>query len=81
MFLDSTKEFDEHSKFYPNKYEPIGDYYDRMEKHVRVIGFFHDKKEYSNEYKLFKEAAQSLVKRDELRIAVVTNKTLCDKYK
>jgi len=37
--------------------EPIGDYYPLMGKHVRVIGFFSDKKEYSNEYKHFQAAA------------------------
>lgn len=57
-FLDSEKEYDEGgSKFYKNKYEPIGDYYPLMGKHVRVIGFFSDKKEYSNEYKHFQAAA------------------------
>eukprot|EP00347_Sterkiella_histriomuscorum_P004030 403362013 len=81
LFLDSIKEFQEFSKFYPNKYEPIGDYYGRMSKHVRVIGFFHDKKEYANEMKLFKQAAQSLVRRDDLRVGLVTNKTLVMKYK
>ena len=58
LFLDSDKEYDETGgKFYKNKYEPIGDYYHRMGKHVRVIGLFSDKKEYSNEYKLFNQAA------------------------
>lgn len=52
-----------------------------MGKRVRVIGFFHDKKEYSNEYKLFNEAAQQLAKRDDLRIGVVYNKTLVLHYK
>ena len=51
-FIDSEREYDESgSKFYKDKYEPIGDYYSMMGKHVRVIGFFSDKKEYSNEFK------------------------------
>jgi hypothetical protein len=57
-FLDSEREFDETgSKFFKDKFEPIGDYYPMMGKHVRVIGFFSDKKEYSNEYKQFQSAA------------------------
>ena len=47
-----------------------------MGKRVRVIAFFQDKKEYSNEYKLFKEAAQALSKRDDLRVGLVTDKDL-----
>ncbi|CDW87719.1 UNKNOWN [Stylonychia lemnae] len=81
LFLDSAKEYVEHSKFYQNKYEPMGDFYYRMGKRVRVLALFNDKKEYSNEYKLFQKAAQSLVRRDDLRIAVVTNKTLVQHYK
>lgn len=53
QFLDSEKEYEEDSEFYKNKYEPIGDYYQRMGKRVRVIGFFHDKAEYKTEYKHF----------------------------
>lgn len=53
LFLDSDVEFEEGTKFYKNKYEPIGDYYGRMGTRVRVIGLFHDKKEYKNEFKLF----------------------------
>jgi hypothetical protein len=56
-FLDSDQEFEEKNDFFKNKYEEIGSYYSRMGKRVRVIGLFHDKKEYSNEFKLFSEAA------------------------
>jgi len=45
----------------------------RMGLNVRVIGFFKDKKEFKHEFKLFKQAAQRLAKRDDLRIAIVTN--------
>lgn len=80
-FLDSDNEYVEQNEFYKNKYEEIGDYYKRMGKRVRVIAFFHDKKEYSNEYKLFHKAAQVLAKRDDLRIGYVTNQTLIKHYK
>lgn len=57
-FLHSAEEYDETGgKFYKNKYEPMGDYYHKMGLHVRVVAFFSDKKEYSNEYKLFNAAA------------------------
>lgn len=56
-FLDVEKEFEEKSEFYKNKYEPIGDYYKKMGKRVRVIGFFHDKQEYKNELRMLTEAA------------------------
>ena len=53
LFLDSDKEYREENEFYLNKYEEFGEYYSRMGKHVRVIAFFHDKKEYKNEFRLF----------------------------
>lgn len=56
-FLDTNIEFEEHTEFYKNKFEGIGDYYQRMTRHVRVIGFFNDKAEYKNEYRLLQEAA------------------------
>ena len=56
-FMNPDEEYEEHTDIYKIKYEPIGDYYRRMGKRVRVIGFFNDKKEYKNEFKLFKEAA------------------------
>ena len=52
-----------------------------MPKHTRVIAFFHDKNEYKNEFKLFTAAAQKLVKRDDLRIAYVTDKNLVKSFK
>ena len=52
-----------------------------MSKKTRVIGFFHDKKEYSNEFKLFKKAASKLVGRDDLRIGVVIDGELVKKMK
>jgi hypothetical protein len=51
-FLDSDTEFKENNEFYKVKYEPIGPYWKEMSKHTRVIGFFHDKKEYKNELRL-----------------------------
>ena len=61
LFLDSDKEYEEENDFFKIKYEQIGDYYKNMGKRVRVIAFFSDKKEYANEFKLFKNAAQRLV--------------------
>jgi hypothetical protein len=57
-FLDSEKEYvEENNSIFKTKFEPIGDYYSRMGKRVRVIGLFHDKKEYKNEIKLLEKAA------------------------
>jgi hypothetical protein len=40
-FLDSEREYEEGvGEFYGGKYEPIGEYYGRMGKRVRVVGFF-----------------------------------------
>jgi hypothetical protein len=81
-FLDSSQEFVEKNEFYKHNFEGIGDYYGRMGRRVRAIGFFHDKGEYKNEYRLLHEAAQKLAgKRDDLRVAVVTNQTLVKAYK
>jgi len=56
--LDSEKEYvEENNSIFKTKFEPIGDYYSRMGKRVRVIGLFHDKKEYKNEIKLLEKAA------------------------
>ena len=53
-----------------------------MGKRVRAIGFFHDKKEYKNEYRLLQEAAQALSgRRDDLRVATVSDKALVKVYK
>ena len=81
-FLETEQEFDEKNEFYKNKYEGIGDYYYKMGKRVRVVGFFSDKSEYKNEIRLLTEAAQALsAKRDDLRVGLVTNATLVKKYK
>jgi hypothetical protein len=56
-FLDSENEFEEDNKFYRTKYDSIQAHYSLMGKKVRIIGFFHDKKEYQDEFKLFKAAA------------------------
>lgn len=56
-FIDPEIEFEEGPLFYKNKYEPVGDYYSRMGKRVRVLGLFHDRKEYSNELRLLKQAS------------------------
>lgn len=81
-FLDIKTEFEEDNEFYKSRFEGIGDYYARMSRHTRVIGFFSDKAEYKNEYRLLQEAAQKLAgRRDDLRVAIVTNKTLVSLYK
>jgi hypothetical protein len=81
-FLDSEREYEEAGEFYKNKYEPIGEYYGRMGKRVRVIGFFHDKSEYKNELRMLTDAAQALAgKRDDLRVGLVTDKSLVKAYK
>ena len=44
--------------------------------------FFHDKSEYKNERRLLEDAAQRLAgRRDDLRVALVTNQTLVRRYK
>jgi len=79
--LNLTKEYEESNEFYLNKFEALGYYYKNLGKHVRVIGFFGDKREYKNEFKLFQEAAQKLVTRDDLRIGYVTDRDLVNEYK
>jgi len=81
-FIDSAHEWEEQTEFYKDRFEGIGDYYSKMGKRVRVIGFFHDKKEYKNEYRLLQEAAQALSgRRDDLRVATVSDKALVKVYK
>ncbi len=81
-FLETANEYEEKNEFYKNKFEGIGDYYPRMGKHVRVVGFFSDKNEYKNEIRLLTEAAQALAgKRDDLRVGIVTNKTVVKVFK
>ena len=81
-FIDSAHEWEEQTEFYKDRFEGIGDYYSKMGKRVRVIGFFHDKKEYKNEYRLLQEAAQALSgRRDDLRVATVSDKALLKVYK
>lgn len=81
-FLETETEFEEKTEFYKNKFEGIGDYYTKMGKRVRVVGFFSDKSEYKNEIRLLTEAAQALAgKRDDLRVGIVTNKTVVKVFK
>jgi hypothetical protein len=82
-FLDVDNELFEENDFYQIKYEPQN-YYKQFGKRTRVVGFFRDKKEYTSEFKLFKQSAQELAVRDDLRVGLVTNKDLIkvakDKY-
>lgn len=78
-FFTPSEEWIEETDFYKNKYENLDEIYKRMSKHTRIIGFFHDKKEYLNEFKLFKKAASNLVGRDDLRIGVVIDTDLVKK--
>jgi hypothetical protein len=49
---------------------------------VRVIGLFYDKSEYKNELRLLKDAAQALAgTRDDLRVAIVTDKEVVKRCK
>lgn len=56
-FLDVAHEYIEQTEFFKHKFEGIDEYYSRMGKRTRVIAFFTDKKEYNNEFKLYKRAA------------------------
>jgi hypothetical protein len=81
-FLETESEYEEKNEFFKNKFEGIGDYYTKMGKRVRVVGFFSDKSEYKNEIRLLTEAAQALAgKRDDLRVGLVTNKTVVKVFK
>ena len=81
-FLATERDFEEKNEFYQTRYEPIGFYYQQMYKKTRVIALFHDKGEYSNELRLFQEAAQALAgRREDLRIGLVTDRALVKAYK
>ena len=81
-FFETETEYEEKNEFFKNKFEGIGDYYAKMGKRVRVVGFFSDRNEYKNEIRLLTEAAQALAgKRDDLRVGLVTNKTVVKVFK
>lgn len=81
LFLDSSKEYVESTEFVRNSQISLGETYNNLGKHTRVIAFFNDRKEYKNEYKLFQLAAEKLAKRDDLRMAFVTDSNLIQKCK
>ena len=77
QFENPDIEFDEaRSKFYSGHYTPLGPSFDELKKKTRVIGFFGNKLDFKTELRLFKDAAQSLYFRDELRLGLVTDKAL-----
>lgn len=55
-FLEPQVPFVERSDFFVQKMTGNW-YYERMNKKTRVLGLFHDKKDYTNEFQIFKQAA------------------------
>lgn len=55
-FLNVDEEFVETTDFFKNKWEE-NSYLQKIGKKTRVIGFFHDKKDYGSEFSVFKSAA------------------------
>lgn len=53
-------------------------FYKNKRVRTRVIAFFEDVKEFEDDYKQFKKAAIELVRRDDLRVGLVTDKKLID---
>jgi len=52
-FLDPSTLLPERSDFFPNKMTDNW-YFSRMQKKTRIVGLFHDKREFADEFKSFK---------------------------
>lgn len=59
----------------------LGKIYSDRKTKTRVIAFVYDKKDFTDELKNLRNTGKYSAKRDELRIAIVTDKKLIKKYK
>jgi hypothetical protein len=80
-FLTLENEWEEKTKFFEKTPIALGDTYKNRRTKTRVIAFLFDKADFADEVKTLKQSAKFCSKRDELRIAMVTDKKLIKKYK
>ena len=79
-FYNTTKEWTEMTSFYAKNYRPIGDLFSNMTKVTRVIMFISDADKHANDISNLTKTARELGIRTDLRIGIVTDKTLANKY-
>ena len=80
MFFNAKVEWIESTSFYKVKYRSIYDIFPKMNKITRVIAFVSDEKRFSKQINELYSAARDLGIRTDLRIGIVTNATIVQKY-
>lgn len=80
-FLNLNQEFSEKTRFMEKKNVKLGALYKQRYAKTRSIAFIFDKEDYPDEIKNLKESGRYSARRDEMRLAMVTDKKLIKKYK
>lgn len=81
LFINPKVEWIESTPFYAKKYRTIDDLYTEFQIVTRAIAFVYDTEKYAEKIKQLETAARDLAGRSDLRVALVTNKDLIQKYK
>ena len=81
IFRDVSKQWKENTPFYRNGYASFNHIYDKLGKQTHVIAFVADKSDYKDEIETLKQNALLLARRDDLRVAKVTDPKLVIYYK
>jgi hypothetical protein len=79
--LSLDLEYEEKTKFFETKPIYLGGAYSERKAKTRVIAFIFDKEDFIDELKSLRFTGRASAKREELRIAIVTDKKLIKKYK
>jgi hypothetical protein len=79
--LSLDQEYEEKTKFFEIKPIYLGGAYTERKAKTRVIAFIFDKEDFIDELKSLRFTGRASAKREELRIAIVTDKKLIKKYK
>jgi hypothetical protein len=80
-FLNLDQEVREQTKFLETNPLPLGDIYLKRRTKTRVLALVFDPEDFTDEISTLKQASRNSAKRDELRVALVTDKKIVKKYK
>lgn len=80
-FLNLEQEVQEPTKFLETHPLALGDIYLKRRTKTRVLAFVFDPEDFTDEISTLKQASRNSAKREDLRVALVTDKKLVKKYK
>jgi hypothetical protein len=73
-------EFEELTSEHKEQFHSHNEHYSIYETKYRALAFFHNKNQYPKLFRRFKEAGENLANRDDIRVAVVTDRTTVAKW-